>query len=138
MQISITAVSRKERTSKKGRPFISLGLKCSEYGERWLSGFGNEANKDWKKGDKVNIEVEDTGEYLNFKMPEAEEGHDSGPAANNAGLAEIKNILRLDIEQRLKGMEQRLGAQLDAIYGLLKNGLPEVDEMPTPNFDEKE
>lgn len=131
MQVTLTAVNRKERVSSRtGKPFISLGIKTNEHGEKWLSGFDSKETKEWKSGDKVEIEVEQKGEYLNFSVPKKA---DMGPAANNAGLAEIKNILRLDIEERLKGMEQRLGAKIDAIYGILEQSRSD-DEMPSPRF----
>ena len=139
MQITITAISRKERTSKKGRPFTSLGLKCEEYGERWLSGFGNARNKDWKKGDKIEVEVENTGQYLNFTMPEEEKGTDSGPAANNAATAELKNILMLRVIPQLEQINKDLLAIDERISVLAQRAnLAGDDDFPTPDFDQKE
>lgn len=66
-QVTITAIKRTPRMSKAGRAFVSLGLKTNEYGDKWLSGFAGDENKDWKVGDTVEIEVEQKDEYLNFK-----------------------------------------------------------------------
>lgn len=74
-KITITSISRNEKTSKDGKKkYISLGLRCAEYGERWINGFGNKDNQDWKEGDEVSIdikEVEVNGKkYLNFETPD--------------------------------------------------------------------
>ena len=127
MQITITAISRKPRVSKKGKPFTSVGLKTVEYGERWLSGFGNESNANWKKGDRIDVELEDTGQYLNFTMPEKE---DAGPAANNAATAEIKNILLLKVVPMLEAIHKE--------NMLISEKLNLEDEMPMPDFSEKD
>lgn len=92
MQITLTAVSRKEKTSKAGKPFTSVGIRCNEYGERWLSGFANKDNAGWKVGDTVEVDVETKGEYLNFSVPKA-----SMSPLGNAGNAEIKNYLEFKI-----------------------------------------
>lgn len=70
MKVTLTQVSRKERISKSGRPFTSLAIKTQEHGERWLSGFNNKDTAHWKIGDCVDIEPEQKGEYLNFKVPQ--------------------------------------------------------------------
>ena len=41
--------------SKKGKPWVSVGLYTKEYGDQKLSGFGSYLNEGWKEGD-----VEDT------------------------------------------------------------------------------
>lgn len=70
MKLNLTFVKRAERTSKAGKPFTSLSIKTTQYGERYLSGFGNKANENWKEGDEVEVaEVVQKGEYLNFEMP---------------------------------------------------------------------
>src|SRR3990167_5854721 len=134
MQITITAISRKERTSKAGRPFTSVGLKTIEYGDRWVSGFGNARNKDWKKGDKIEVEVEDTGQYLNFTMPEQEESTDSGPAANNAATAELKNILALKVIPQLEQIHKDLLAIDERMSVLAQRAGLAADDFPEPDF----
>lgn len=71
-EVTITAISRQERQKKDGSgTFESVGIKTKEYGDQFLNGFGNQYNKNWKEGDKVNIEVEEVvkgdRKYLNFK-----------------------------------------------------------------------
>jgi len=138
MELTITAISRKERTSKAGRPFTSVGLKTVEYGDRWLSGFGNKRNEHWKKGDKIDVEVEDTGQYLNFTMPEQEEGTDSGPAANNAATAELKNILMLKVLPQLDQLHKDLLALDERMAVFAQRAGLAADDFPTPDFDEKD
>lgn len=76
-KLKITNISRKDTDKegnklfgKNGRPYTRLGIKTVEYGSKWLSGFGRQDNESWKEGDTVEVEVEEKGEYLNFKMPE--------------------------------------------------------------------
>lgn len=114
-QVTITSISRKEKTSaKSGKPFTSLGLKTQEYGDKWLSGFGNADNEGWKTGDKVDVvvteKVTDTGTFYNFETPRK--------AMGNSSNAEIKNILNLKVlpmlEKILKAMEKD---PLDEVFG---------------------
>jgi len=57
-------------TTKDGRNYTRIGIKTQEHGEKWLSGFGNSENSNWNVGDKVEIIVEENGQYLNFRnMP---------------------------------------------------------------------
>lgn len=71
---TITKVFRKQETSKDGKPYTRLAIKTQERGDRYLSGFGNKWNENWKEGDVVEIEVtEATAKdkqgrpYLNFR-----------------------------------------------------------------------
>lgn len=94
MEVKLTAVKRTPRIAKSsGKPFVSLGIKTDQHGDKWLSGFGGPENANWDVGQTVNIEVETRGEYLNFKTARS----DSSPASKDAGLAEIKNILMLKV-----------------------------------------
>lgn len=80
MEVNLTKVIR-QTTDKKGdalktkdgRNYTRLLLKTTEYGDKFISGFDNAATKAWKEGDKVEVEVEQKGEYLNFKVPKPED-----------------------------------------------------------------
>lgn len=75
-KLNLTYVQRTPRTSGAGKPFISVSIKATQYGEKYLSGFGNKANEDWKPGDEVEVEsVKEVPKgdkvYLNFEMSKA-------------------------------------------------------------------
>jgi len=53
--------------TKDGRLYTRVSIKTQEHGDKWLSGFSNWVNDKWKEGDKVEIEVEEKGQYLNFR-----------------------------------------------------------------------
>lgn len=71
MQITITQIARNNKTSKVGKPYVSVGIKCNEYGDKYINGFGHKDNASWKIGDTVDVEIVEKGEYLNFEMPKS-------------------------------------------------------------------
>lgn len=82
MQVHLTQVYRATQ-DKQGNPYISkktgknyerVSIKTQEHNDKWLSGFGSEWNKNWDKGDVVDIKVEQNGEYLNFSKADPVEG----------------------------------------------------------------
>lgn len=84
MEVTLTRVFRSwkdkegnDLVSKSGRKYEKVLIKCQEYGDRWVSGFGSKSNQNWKEGDTVNIVVEEKGEYLNFKTVETNETSDN-------------------------------------------------------------
>lgn len=130
-KITITKITRTERTSARtNKPFTSLGLKAQEYGDQWLSGFGNKDNAGWKEGDQVEIEIKkvekDGKTYLNFETPKAADKTDEK-------LEQVLNkIVGLTIEVRA------LGAKLDsAIKGAPDDGYLS-NEFPDEPFPEDE
>ena len=71
-KLTLTRVYRKDKISKKNnKPYTSLGLKATEYGEDWINGFGNKDNSSWKEGDVVEVEIKKDGQYINFEMPKS-------------------------------------------------------------------
>lgn len=145
MQITIKAIKRTPRIAKSsGKPFVSVGIKTDQHGDQWLSGFANVDNADWEVGSLADIEVEQKGEYLNFKngapRSEAREsGRDSGPAAGNPATSELKNILNLQIMPILErnnagilNLERKINevlAQNDRMLKLMKTDEPD-DKSP--------
>lgn len=79
-KVEITGVWINEK-DKNGNPFISkkgiaykkMSIKTKEYGDKYLSGFCNKQNENWKSGDVVEILVTENGQYLNFEVPKKEE-----------------------------------------------------------------
>ena len=109
IKLTLTSITRTPRTSKDGKPFTSVSIKAKEYGEKFISGFGNKANENWKVGDEVEvaavIEKPSTNKqgqpvvYLNFEMPKSG-GATASPEVMKI-LTEIANrqvsiILKLD------------------------------------------
>jgi len=82
-QVKITKIYRSFKDkegnplkTKDGRNYERVAIKCEEYEDRWISGFGEERNKNWEIGDVVEIEIyesdkkdKDGNPYLNFRMP---------------------------------------------------------------------
>jgi hypothetical protein len=57
--------------TKDGKPYTSLRMQVAEYPDKWMSGFDGKSTATWKEGDVVEVFVEQKGEYLNFKVPNA-------------------------------------------------------------------
>lgn len=57
--------------TKDGKPYTSLRMQVAEYPDKWMSGFDGKSTASWKEGDVVEVFVEQKGEYLNFKVPNA-------------------------------------------------------------------
>lgn len=55
--------------TKAGKPYTRIAIQVPAHKEKWISGFGNSRNANWKAGDVVRIEIEPNGQYLNFSMP---------------------------------------------------------------------
>lgn len=62
-----------ELKSKDGRPYTRMSIKTAQYGDKWLSGFQNKVNANWKEGDEVQMIVKQNGEYLNFETPKKDD-----------------------------------------------------------------
>ena len=107
--VTLTGVIRKEKTSTRtGKPFTSLGIKTVEYGEKWLSGFGNANNASWKEGAKVEIIVEGKERVpFNFSVPESAQ-----PDKFSTSNAEIKNLINLKVLPKLYRIEALLSKAL--------------------------
>ena len=94
MKVKLEKIYLKERMSAKtGKPFISMSIKTSEHGDKWLSGFKGAENAHWNEGDVVDIIVEQKGEYLNFSVPKV----------NQAGRLE-------ELEKRIDALEKQVAS----------------------------
>jgi hypothetical protein len=58
--------------TKDGKPYERCLLDLVD--GRKVSGFGNPTTRTWNAGDEVEIEIEQKGEYWNFKVPKKEVG----------------------------------------------------------------
>lgn len=64
MKVTIEKISRKEKVSKNGKPFVSVGIFVNG---GWCSGFNDEVNSKWRVGDIVDVEITQNGDFKNFK-----------------------------------------------------------------------
>lgn len=123
MQVTITKIFDKERTSKAGKPFTSRAIKTNEHGEKWLSGFKGKENEGWREGDTVEIEITQNGEYLNYAVPKG--SFQKGGTSGDVNRVEMKlDALRAEITT--------IGAILTDIKGVL-GGLIKEKDYPEPS-----
>lgn len=126
MQITLTSVSRFNKTAKTGKPYVSLSVKCNEYGDKYLSGFGSEDNQDWKVGDTVEVEVATKGDYLNFSTPKGAPTRQV--ASTNYQPALDTNRLEVKIDAVLNAINT-LGGQITGVKSVLADILSKVDKV---------
>jgi hypothetical protein len=66
-KVTITRVYRGEQQTKKGL-LPKIGIKTTAHGDKWLSSFQVPGTESWKEGDEVDIDIEENGQYLNFRQ----------------------------------------------------------------------
>lgn len=127
MKLNLTYIDRKERTSARtNKPFTSVTIKAKEYGEKFLSGFGNKENSSWQVGQEVEVasvnEVSKDGKiYLNFEMPKF------------GGNGDVMKALER-IENRLTSNQLALITAMKELASLITEGKPKSD-YPTPESE---
>lgn len=113
MKLTITKVVKNDTNKagdpyigKNGRPYSRASIKTTEYGDVWLGGFWSVELQDGASIEAEVTEREYNGKmYKDFKLAKKA---DSGPAANNAATAEIKNILTLKVIPMLEAIHTQL------------------------------
>lgn len=128
MEVTITRISRKDKTSRAGRPFVSVGIQTKEHAERWISLFGNKDNVSWKVGDTVEILVEEKNGYLNGSMPTVVK-HD----ASEAIVVRLENFITFKLEPMIVKFQAAID-RLETLGGLAA----EKDDFPFPDFGEND
>jgi hypothetical protein len=66
MKIKIEKISKRDGTTKDGRPYVQLGVFSNG---KWASAFQGDWNENWKVGDEIDVEIEENGKYRNIKAP---------------------------------------------------------------------
>lgn len=132
MQVKLTKIytTNKDKAgndlkSKKGAPYTRMSIKTEQHGDKWISGFKNKDNAHWKEGDTVEVNITESGQYLNFETPKVED-------KNNEKLEKILNVLtgmKLELEIIKERLPKRNVAQMEPTDS------PRPDEMP--DFDVK-
>lgn len=83
-------------TTKDGRTYTRVSIKTEKHGDKWLSGFGNQDNINWKAGDEVEIEVKTNGAYLNFETPKK--------TVSGRDIQELRNMIA-ELQDRVTTLE---------------------------------
>lgn len=117
-KITLTKVFRTDKDkqgnplkSSKGVPYTRLNVKSQEHGDKYISGFGNKENANWKEGDTVEVIIKQNGEYLNFEMPKAT--GDIGELTEKVKKLQSQvTSLDLSVERRVKELFAELKADL--------------------------
>lgn len=77
-QININWVNKEGQPylDKYSKPYARVGIKTEQHGAKWLSGFAYTGSPmlSLKVGDEIEAEVEEKGQYLNFKLPKQNGG----------------------------------------------------------------
>ena len=73
--------------NKDGKPYTRCLIDTTD--GRKVSGFRNEISAGWKQGDEVEIDIEQKGEYWNFKTVKKE----GGGTVNQAQLDNIEKMV---------------------------------------------
>ena len=76
-----------------GKPYSKISIKCTEHGDKYIGGFVNKDNENWKEGDTVDIIVKQNGEYLNFETPKAEDKLAMRVAALEVEVLNLRNMM---------------------------------------------
>jgi len=119
MLVTITGINSQEKTSKKGKPYTSVGILTEENGDKWINGFGP---VEWKKGDKVELMIEETEYGLQFKVP-------------NATDSLAKRVTGLEKQTKwLFGEYTKLAKKL-GIVGSSGGELPAIEKKEQKSFD---
>lgn len=121
-KVKITKIYRTDKDkqgnplkSKDGKPYAKISIKTEENGDKWIGGFQNARNKDWKEGDVVEVKIIQNGEYLNFETPK-----DTDLATERVAKLEAR-VMRLELS------EERIMAQIKSDLMLELKGKVQTD-----------
>lgn len=84
-------------------PYYKIGIATEEYPTKYINGFGK-TELSWKIGDEVEIDLEEKGEYLNFKLPKKED----------VAIGKVEDLSKdmADLRKALKALEARYDDKL--------------------------
>lgn len=128
MQLHLTFVKRTERTSQRtGKPFTSLSIKATEYGDKYLGGFDGAETRNWKAGDVVEVEVKDDGKYLNFSVPKAK----NSPQAPAGDINRVELLVRTVLTeiQMVRGLLGEFKDEQKNLMGQIFQKITPIEEI---------
>lgn len=105
--------------SKQNKPYTRLVIETEQHAKP-LSGFENQSTSSWAPGQEVEIEVKDTGQYLNFSVPKTED--------------KVNDKLEM-VLNKLTGLQLEIGRLTDALLPQAKVK-KQVDDYPENDFGE--
>lgn len=118
--VTLTSIFRKDVDTRFGiKP--KVGIKTQEHGDKWLSTFKTKGTEDWAEGMKVEVNISESGDFLNFNPVLG------GGSTGSTGSAPAK--ASPELEGRVKKLE-------DAVFG--GSSQPSVEVIPassTPQTD---
>ena len=113
MKLTLTQINRfdKDREgnplkTKDGRPYTRLVIVTKEY-PKSLSGFDSQQTQNWKVGDEVEVEVEQKGEYLNFKVPNKQDFIGKNLEEINSRLTKMNLTLSQILTYLMEGQKDK-------------------------------
>lgn len=116
--VTLTRVyTSEEKTGKTGKPYRQLNIQTEQHGEKWISGFQNQANKNWKAGDTVEVEIVENGKYLNYKLPQSKLPSKTWDKIN-------------ELEKRLSKVESAVFKTKAELEDHFEDGAPVLDDLP--------
>ena len=97
MKVRVIKVIHRDRVSAKGKAFTSVGLQYEgENGPAWANGFGSPNTRKWQPGQEVEVELEQKGDYLNFKEAgNAKQTRMSQESATSEIIAKLDAIIQM-------------------------------------------
>ena len=124
MKLTITKTHKAEANKdgqpyldRNGRPQTRVSFQTKEQGNKWISGFSyaGGAPLSWKEGDTVEVDLEQKGDFLNFRLPRAD--------------SQILELLKRMDEKIDRLISQRVGADPE-VGGHVSDPLTDIEELP--------
>jgi len=121
----------KKNADGSAKKYESVSIKVESRGERFISGFGSEATKNWRPGDQIEIIITESTSldkqgrpYLNFEVPNAKPVRTPDP---------------VPADNRLNQIQTKLGSmdfKIDSIIRTLAflSGAKEASSDPMPSY----
>ncbi len=125
MKVKITQVGQPKDIDTQYGKKTKISIKTNEHGDKWLSAFANKDNQNLKVGTEIDIDIEQRGQYLNFKLKEDKVTQ----AQLRESLEPICQYIR-ELRNRiadLKDTFQEFGAQMENLKKTL--GVDEVEQL---------
>lgn len=152
---TISKLNTREKTSRSGNPYTSLGIAVEEntledkdengnvirslqIGDNWLNGFKNDWNRHWQEGDRVSFDVDvvrkNGSTYYNLEEPE-EDNQQPQPQQSTGSDSASSKDRGAQLDRIEKGIEELLKANqsIDTVAEGGPPSTPPVNEYEDDN-----